>query len=366
LDGFLFSLLPALLILGILIFIHELGHFIACRAVGVSVERFSIGFGPEIFHFNWKETRISLSIIPFGGFVKPKGESSEELKGRTPEPDEYLAKGRGARALIVSAGVIMNFILAFVIFVAVYVMGRPVLEPVVGELVEDYPAKQAGVLPGDRVLSVDGKEVKDWNTLTFAILTHSEGPMNLEIERNGSLAFIQVVPQQEEVEIEGQGTRKLKRIGIRPSGDVHIEKLSFLPAILEGGSTTIGFTMLTYRVLWGLLTGEVSFRNIAGPVGIVAITGRTAKQGFVSLLQLTAILSINLGVINLLPIPALDGGHLFFILIETIRRKAVSQRVQERLTQAGFVALMALMVFIVFNDLQNLGLFSKMMGGGGN
>ena len=124
--------------------------------------------------------------------------------------------------------------------------------------------------------------------------------------------------------------------------------------------------MLTYRVLWGLLTGEVSIRNIAGPVGIVAITGRTAKQGFVSLLQLTAILSINLGVINLLPIPALDGGHLFFILIETIRRKAVSQRVQERLTQAGFVALMALMVFIVFNDLQNLGLFSKMMGGGGN
>jgi regulator of sigma E protease len=358
-ESFLFSLLPTLIVLGTLIFIHELGHFMACKCVGVAVERFSIGFGPEIFHFQYKETRVSLSIIPFGGFIKPKGESLEEGQPEDLDPDAYLSKGVGAKAFIVSAGVIMNFVLAFVLFVAIFIMGRPILQPVVGELVDGYPAKTAGILAGDRILSVDGKAVDDWSALTLAILTHPAGNIQLEVDRKGRVEFIDVEPRQEEVSAGGQGKQKVRRIGIKPSHEVEVVRTAPLPAIVEGGKAVWEFTALTYRVLWGLVTGQISFKNIAGPIGIMAITGETAKQGITSLLQLMALLSVNLAVINLLPIPALDGGHLFFLMVEAIRRKAVSQAFQERLTQVGFVFLMGLMVCIVFNDVQNFGIATK-------
>ncbi len=356
--GLLSSLLPTLIVLGALIFIHELGHYIACRLVGVTVEKFSIGFGPELFHFQFQGTRVSLSLIPFGGFVKPKGESSEDIQGE-PEPDTYLAKGTGPKILIVSAGVIMNYVLAFVLFAVVAFHGRPVLLPVVGALVPGYPAEAAGVLPGDRVLSVDGSTVSDWMTLTLRIASHGAGPLVLNVEREGRPLVVTVEPREEVVEAGKRTEQKLKRIGIKPSSQFRVEKFALFPAIGEGARSVVDFTVLTYRVIWGLITGEVSFRNIAGPVGIVAITGETAKQGMMSLLLLTALLSVNLAVINLLPIPALDGGHLFFLLIEAVRRKPINQKLQERMTQVGFFLLMGLMVFIVFNDIQNFAIIEK-------
>lgn len=361
-NGFLLSLLPTLIVLGTLIFIHELGHFLACKQTGVSVEKFSIGFGPELFHFKYKETRISLSLIPFGGFVKPKGESTEAVGDKEPEPDDYLGKGIGAKAYIVAAGAFMNFVLAFVLFIFIFVIGRPVLKPVVGELVENYPAKAAGILPGDEILSIDGNTVKDWNELTFAIITNKNDSLQLEVNRDGRISFINIVPKQEEVETGKKTKQKIKRIGIKPANDFSIEKLGFFPAVIESAKAVSGFTLLTYRILWGLITGEISFRNIAGPVGIMAITGETAKQGVISLLQLMAVISVNLAVINLLPIPALDGGHLLFLGVEAVRRKPINQKVQERITQTGFILLMCLMVFIVFNDVQNFGIVSKVKG----
>jgi len=356
--GLLSSLLPTLIVLGALIFIHELGHFIACKLVGVGVERFSIGFGPELFHFHYQGTRVSLALVPFGGFVKPKGESEEEVK-EAPEPDAYLTKGVGPKILIVTAGVIMNYFLAFVLFVIVAVAGRPVLLPVVGALVEGYPAQSAGMQPGDRVDTVDGKKVSDWMGLTLAIASHPSGPLVLEITRGEKPILLSVEPKEEVLEAGKKSEQKLKRIGIKPSDQFTVEKYGFFAALGEGARSVAEFTVLTYRVIGGLITGAVSFRNIAGPVGIVAITGETAKHGIISLLQLTALLSVNLAVINLLPIPALDGGHLFFLLIEAVRRKAVNQALQERLTQAGFLLLMGLMVFIVFNDVQNFGIVAK-------
>jgi len=358
-DGFLFSLIPTLIVLGVLIFVHELGHFLACKQVGVAVEKFSIGFGPEIFHFNYQETRIAVSLIPFGGFVKPKGESAEELNGKELAHDDYMAKGVPAKALIVSAGVFMNFVLAFILFMIIFLVGRPIMKPVVGGLVKDYPAKAAGVLPGDEILSVNGKGVDDWNALTLAIITSKESSIHLEINREGKLLPITVESKQDSVDIGGKSKQKIKRIGIKPSDQFEIEKLSFFPALRDSGKAVVTYTVLTYRILWGLITGEISFRNIAGPVGIMAITGKTAEQGIISLLQLMALLSVNLAIINLLPIPALDGGHLLFLGFEAVRRKPINQIVQERITQVGFVCLIGLMVFVVINDVQNFEILAK-------
>jgi regulator of sigma E protease len=209
---------------------------------------------------------------------------------------------------------------------------------------------------------VDAQGVADWGSLTLAILTHGEGPLRLEIEREGRIVHAEVTPREDTAEEGRGGAKRLKRIGIRPSREYRIEKLAPLAALAESARTVAATTALTCRVLGGLVTGEISVRNIAGPVGIVAIAGETAKEGILSLLNLTALLSVNLAVINLLPIPALDGGHLLFILIETLRRKALDRKLEERITQAGFSVLIVLMVLIVLNDFQNFDVIGRIRG----
>ena len=360
-HDFLIQLLATAVTLGVLIFIHELGHFLACRFANVGVEKFSIGFGPELLSWQGKETRYSISLIPFGGFVKPSGETQEEIKKRgKPDPRDFLAASVQNRFLILVAGVVMNFAFAYFLFVSVMLIGRPVLSPVIGGFVKGYPAEASDLKIGDQVIRLNGARITDWQDLTMQILETKGEPLEFSIVRDGTEQAVRMVPQVEEGhDIFGQ-VRRVPRIGIQPADRFVIERYGFSEALVQGAQFEWKLTALTYEALWRLVTGQLSLKTISGPIGIVSMAGHAAKMGFVALLQFTAILSVSLAVINLLPIPALDGGHLFFLMIEAIRRKKVSVAFQERVTQYGFYFLMTLMVLVVFNDLVNIGVVDKL------
>lgn len=360
--NFLIQIIPTIFTLGVLIFVHELGHFLACRLTGVGVEKFSIGFGPELLSWQGKETRFSLSLIPFGGFVKPSGETEEEIKARGGEikPADFLAAPIWSRFFILVAGVGMNFLFAYLLFVSVMLAGRPVLTSQIGGFVPGYPAETSGLLSGDKVIQVNGVSVGNWQDLTLQILQSHSAQLEFSVLRGNIPQTITIVPQIEEgKDIFGQ-TKQVPRIGIKPSEEFVVERYGFVDALSQAALFEWRLTALTYEAIGRLVTGQLSLKTISGPIGIVSMAGSAARMGIISLLQFAAILSVSLGVINSLPIPALDGGHLFFLLIEAVRRKPLRLVIQERITQVGFYFLMALMVLVVFNDLLNIGVVDKL------
>lgn len=360
--NFLIQIVPTALILGILIFVHELGHFLACRFAGVGVEKFSIGFGPELLNWQGKETRYSLSLIPFGGFVKPSGETQEEVKARGGQikSGDFLAASIWNRFLILVAGVAMNFLFAYLLFASVMFIGRPMLSAKIGGFISGYPAETSGLKSGDQVTHVNGITVSNWQDLTLEILQSKGKQLEFSILRSGIPETIIIVPQFEAgKDIFGQA-KQVPRIGIQPAEEFVIERYGVIDSLIKAAQFEWYLTALTYEALWRLVTGQLSLKTISGPIGIVSMAGSAAKMGIIALLQFAAVLSVSLGVINSLPIPALDGGHLFFLAIEAIRRKQLSLVVQERMTQIGFYFLMALMVFVVFNDLINIGVITKL------
>lgn len=354
------DLTPALIVLGVLIFIHELGHFIACRLLGVRVEKFSIGFGPEIFHIEGRQTRYAVSVIPLGGFVKPSGESYEDIERDGPRPYDFLAKGPVVRLAIAFAGVMMNFVLAYFLFVAVFTVGRPVLAAKIGGFVEGYPATTSGLKAGDRVVSVQGVPVESWRELTDRIYEAGSSEIRLAVERNGRFDEVRVAPRLEEVADPFGKIHKRARIGILPAEEYIREQYPLPASLVEAGKTLIGFTGLTVKSIGYLVTGRLSLKAVSGPIGIFSLTSKTAKLGWVHLIQLTAFLSASLAVFNLIPFPPLDGGLIFFTLLEMVRRRQVSVRVQEAVTRAGLVLLIMLMVVVMYNDLVHIDFFQRL------
>jgi regulator of sigma E protease len=358
--NFLMSLGPALIVLGVLIIFHEFGHFLACRLTGVKVEKFSIGFGPEILHWQGKETRYSVSVFPLGGFVKPAGESVSEVGEGGPQAGDYLAAPLGSRMFIIVSGVAMNYLLAYGLFVFLFVLGRPVPGTTVGGFVDGYPAIESGLAAGDKIMAVDRQPVRTWEQLTAAFDGVRGETMMLTVDRGGVSVPVVLRPKIQEARDLAGNTVTVRRIGIIPSPEAaEYERYGLMESLVTAGRATVSLTVLTYRGIWGLVSGKISMKNVAGPVGIINLTGTAAQMGLPHVLQLTAILSISLAVINLLPIPALDGGHLLFLLIEAVRRKRLSLQFQERATQAGFIALLILMVFILYNDLANIQVVEK-------
>ncbi len=360
---FIGSIIPALIVLGILIIVHEFGHFIACRLSRVKVEKFSIGFGPEIFHWQGKETRYAISLFPLGGFVKPAGESVGELGETGPKPGDYLAAPLLSRMFIVVSGVVMNYVLAYFLFAAIFMIGRPIPGTTVGGLIPGYPAEKSGLLTGDKILKVDDHEVGTWKDLTQLLEKAVNGKITLSVSRKDAVVPVVVTPKVEEVETIFGEKVKLSRIGVLPSQEtVKIERLDLIHSLTSAWDTTVGLTAMTHKAIFYLILGKLSLKTVSGPIGIINLTGSAAQMGLVHLLQLTATLSISLAVINLLPIPALDGGHLLFLLIEGIRRKPVSLKFQEMTAQIGFILLLVLMAFILYNDLVNAHVFDKIRG----
>ncbi|MBI3306433.1 MAG: RIP metalloprotease RseP [Candidatus Omnitrophica bacterium] len=361
--NFLFSIIPTLFVLGILIVIHEYGHFLACRMCKVKVEKFSIGFGPEMLRWVKNGTTYVISLFPLGGFVKPAGESVSEVGSTGPKPGDYLAAPLFSRIFIVIAGVLMNYMLAFVLFAAVFMIGKPVPGTTIGDFMQDFPGISSGLAKGDRILEVNGHKVSDWMEMTHVFDESSETNFTLTVQRGSEQLPVTITPKLMEIKDIFGHPAHVKRLGITPDPkDYSIKRLGFFAAIEESLQTVVFLTVMTHKAIFYLFQGKLSLKTISGPLGIISMAGVAAQMGVAHVLNLTANLSVSLAVINLFPIPALDGGHLLFLLIEGIRRRPVSLPVQERMTQVGFALLLMLMAFIIYNDIVNFEYVSRLKG----
>lgn len=342
----LISLIIFLLILGVLITIHEFGHFIAAKRLGVRVEKFSLGFGRKILSKKRSGTEYSLNVIPLGGYVKLAGESLEECKGGR---DEYLYKTHLQRALIIFFGPLLNYILGLLCFWLVFFVGHP--GPQVGGLKDGFGAKDAGMQIGDRIIAVDGERIYFWEQMQNIILTKKTSELvKLSILRNSKRYIIDV--KIKEQQLEGASGKKISigLIGIIPQ-----IKHSILESFLLSIEKTIGLNIMTYKGLWRIITGKLAVReSVTGFVGIYDITSKVVPSGIIAVLDLIAILSIGLAIFNLLPLPLLDGGHIFLIVVEKIRGRRLSLKAENIITRVGLTLIISLAILVTYNDILRL------------
>ena len=351
------SIFIALLILSFLVFFHELGHFIVARICGVKVEVFSIGFGKKLVSWRIGQTEYALSMIPLGGYVKLKGQDDSNPKLKNYEVDSYLSKSPWQRIAILLAGPFFNLFLAFLLYMAVGLLGKASLLPVVGEVKENYPAAQAGIKAGDRILAINGKEIKTWEELDSMII-ESQGELELQIQRGqGELKeslSVRVLPMEQEAQNIFRENITRKIIGISSAGAVGMVHYKGLDSIVFGIDESIKASTLIAQSIIKLISGVVPSSEVGGVVSIVSVIGSASSSGLTHLLWLTALISVNLGILNLLPIPALDGGHIIFNLYEVIMRKAPSENVMYYLTLCGWAVLLGLMLLGLYNDIFRL------------
>lgn len=351
------SIFIALLILSFLVFFHELGHFIVARICGVKVEVFSIGFGKKLVSWRFGQTEYALSMIPLGGYVKLKGQDDSNPKLKNYEADSYLSKSPWQRIAILLAGPFFNLFLAFLLYMAVGLLGKASLLPVVGEVKANYPAAQAGIKAGDTIVAINGKEIKTWEELDSMII-ESQGELELQIQRGqGELKenlSVRVLPMEQEAQNIFRENITRKIIGISSAGAVGMVHYKGLDSIVFGIDESIKASTLIAQSIIKLISGVVPSSEVGGVVSIVSVIGSASSSGLTHLLWLTALISVNLGILNLLPIPALDGGHIIFNLYEVIMRKAPSENVAYYLTLCGWAVLLGLMLLGLYNDIFRL------------
>jgi regulator of sigma E protease len=433
------TILAFLFVLGVLIFVHELGHFMMARRLGVRVLTFSLGFGPKILKFRRGDTEYAISAIPLGGYVKMAGENPEDP--RSGGPDEFLSKSKWERFQILIMGPVMNIALAVVVMALVLMQGAEIPAyqdepPVIGAVLPGSPAEKVGIRRGDRILTVAGDEVDTWEDLFLAIGTRADRDVAVTLLRDGNRVSTTVRPTPQtrfevgdigvlpdvnpivdsvyagepaaraglasgdvitavngervafrsqliemisrnanhEIDLTIQRGGKEQRVKVTPEkrGDrgmigVSLREAtkSFTPTPLEAIGLSvqrnIEFGGLIFKTLGGLFVGETSPRQLMGPVAIAQLSGESAAAGWIALFTLMASISLNLGLLNLLPIPVLDGGHIFIMALEGIARRDFSMAVKEKMLLAGFVVLMMLMVTVVYNDLTRISWIERLM-----
>jgi regulator of sigma E protease len=347
------SWIVALAVLSVLIFIHELGHYSAARFFGVYVEVFSIGFGKKLFSFMWLNTRWQISAIPLGGYVKMKGQDDLDPMALSADNDSYNTKKPWQRIIILLAGPLANFALAWVLFYAIALGGPQSLSPVIGNVVKDSPAALAGLQKGDIVLKINGETIREWNELSDVVKS-SVGTLTLHVQRKENIHLISVTPKISETQNIFKENIQRRMVGIAPAGVTHTLELNAIGALQYASEETYNSSLLIFQSVQKLLTGVVPANEVGGVVSIVQITADATSYGWMSLFFFAALISVNLGVLNLLPIPALDGGHIMFNLYEMIRRKAPSEAVITQLTIGGWVLLLGLMSLGLYNDITRL------------
>jgi regulator of sigma E protease len=431
--------LSFLFVLGVLIFVHELGHFLAARRLGVRVLTFSLGFGPKILKFTRGDTEYCISAVPLGGYVKMAGESPDDP--RSGAPDEFLSKTKWERFQVLIMGPVMNILLAVVVLAIVLAQGAEVpayldQPPVVGVVDAGSPAERSGIRAGDRILTVGGERVDTWDhaeiavkmrpsrtipvtveragrTVAFDVQSTSEGrweagaigiapmirPMARALERGDPADKAGMKPGDVIVAVNGARMSSTQDLttAIRGNAEKPIDLLisrsgveQHLPVtpILKEDRGWIGITIVAetrsftpgpfeavrmsvvqnatsgvmiFKILGGLFTGSTSVRQLQGPVGIAQLSGESAQAGFVQLLSLMAVISLNLGLLNLMPVPVLDGGHILIMALEGVARRDFSMAVKEKMLLAGFVVLMMLMVTVIYNDLTRITWIERLM-----
>lgn len=345
------GIVSAVIVFGLLIFFHELGHFLFAKFFKVYVEKFSIGFGPSIFSKKFGETEYLISAVPLGGYVKMYGEDPsveipEEMKKRA-----FSHKPLFQRSLIVFAGPLFNFLLAIVLFALINMFGAKALLPVVDEVQEGMPAYAVGLKSGDKILKIDGKEIKFWNEMSEIIRQNPGKELEFTILRGDKEIVLKITPTLSKTKnIFGEETT-VGLIGITPKAEFVTVKYGFLEAINEGVVKTYEVTKLTIVGIIKIFQRIIPADNIGGPIMIFQMAKETAEIGVNSLLAFMAVISINLAILNLLPVPILDGGHLLFYFIEAITRRPVSLRVREYANMIGLALLLSLMAFAFYNDI---------------
>jgi regulator of sigma E protease len=370
-PGILFTVLAFLLVIGPLIFVHELGHYLAGRWCGVKADVFSIGFGREIAGYtDSRGTRWKLGWMPMGGYVKFAGDMNPASQP-TPEwlalpPEErartFQAKPVWQRFLIVFAGPLTNFLVAIGIFMAFFAAyGVPRTPSVLSAVMDGSPAAKAGLQPGDRVVAIAGRPVDTFDELADMIRFRPQERLQLDIERGSSRKSLFVVTAAD-VERDRFGNEFRKgTIGVM-SGPQVIEPVSLLQLPVEATRQTIGIVRMMVDTLGQIITGRRSVKELGGPLKIAQVSGQQASLGLLNFVMLMALISINLGFINLLPIPMLDGGHLVFYLFEGIARRPVPERAMEWAFRSGLAVLLSFMIFVTLNDILSLGALKGLAG----
>ncbi len=349
----MFTFIIFILILSTLIIVHELGHFMAAKRKGVRVERFSLGFGPQLLKEKKGDTEYSVSAIPLGGFVKFAGDNLEEYKGRS---YEYFSKSPGERFQIIFFGPLLNYILGFLCFWIIFFVGYPTLTTKVGGLLDGFGAKDAGLQVGDKIIAIDGQKVAFWEELQNIIQAERQSTeVKLSVLRDNKEFTVAARIKEKNIEDSLGQKRKIGLLGITPFDEVVKVRHGFLESFLLGINKTWNLTVMTYKSLWRMLTGRLSIReSVTGPLGIFDITAKAASLGMIAVLHLVAVLSISLAIFNLLPLPVLDGGHILFLAIEKIRGKTLSIKTERIIAQIGVTLIVSLAVFITYNDIVRL------------
>jgi regulator of sigma E protease len=358
--------LPFLFVLTVVVFVHELGHFLVARLCGVRVLTFSIGFGPEIAGFFDKSgTRWRFAAIPLGGYVKFLG---DENAASAPDhealaalrPDERRASFAGQpvakRAAIVAAGPFANFVLAIVVFAAIFMFsGRLEMAPIVDRLQPGSAAEVAGFLPGDKIVSIDGTPIRTFSDMQRIVSGSAGVTLEIEVERDGARVPLTATPQLREIQDGFGGTQRIGVLGIsRSTADskvVTVQRYGFFDAVALGAEETWFVVTRTGQFLAGLVAGRESADQLGGPLRIAQVSGQVATAGVAALFNLVAVLSVSIGLLNLVPIPMLDGGHLLFYAVEALRGRPLSERAQEMGLRIGLALVLMLMLFATWNDI---------------
>ena len=343
------------IVLGVLVFVHEFGHFLLAKLMGVGIEKFSLGFGPRIVSKKIGMTEYMISAIPLGGYVKMVGESPEKELDDSLLCLSFSHKGLFKRSLIVLAGPVFNLLLSVAIFFVFFqVSGLPIMKPEVGEVQEGMPAHEAGIRAGDRVVSIDGKPVTRWEEMADLIKQSSGRPLPIEILRDNSTMLVKVVPKLlSSRNLFGEQVEKYV-IGITASGAVTVRRLNPFQSATQGMLQTWQIAKLTVTAIGKIITGTISAKTLGGPIMIAQLAGQQAEAGIINLIFFIALLSVNLGIINLLPIPVLDGGHLLFFLIEAVSRRPLNHKMREVAQQIGIFILILLMIYVFYNDIARI------------
>lgn len=348
------TIVAAIVVLGVLIFVHELGHFIVAKLARVWVVTFSLGFGPKLFGKKVGETQYQVSMVPLGGYVKMIGEEPGEKVPPELLSRSFSAQSLKARFAIVFAGVFFNYLFAILAFGVIYMAGMPSLLPEVGEVKPDYPAYQAGLQKGDRILEVNGTAIQRWDDLARIIHESGGRPLLLKVQRDQKTFSVSVIPQTiTQKNLFGEEIQ-IGLIGIGPSGSSAIERYGPLAATTRAFIQSWRITELTIVSIIKIFEGKISTKTIGGPILIAQLAGQQARAGALNLLLLMAIISINLVVLNLLPIPVFDGWHILLFLIEGITRQPVSLKLRERAQQVGIFLIILLMLLVFYNDISRL------------